>query len=309
MDNNSTLLRYFSGSIYKALLAFEGDPCEIRMRNGKPLSVMVADKSAFLCEDGSLTSVPDNAVIVSAEDIRRSFEAVSRYSIHSVQGQISKGFITVGGGHRAGLSGTAVYSADGRLENMKYISSINFRVAHEIIGAADEISNKVMSAGPRSILICGEPCSGKTTILRDLCRQIGDRYPVSLIDERGEIAAESAGIPQNRVGAHTDVYSGFTKPDGILTAVRVMSPRMIFCDEIGSDEDLAALELAARSGVKAAATVHCGTAGQLIRRPKIYRLITSGVFEYCVFVRERRITEIYRSDELTVAERRKGDGK
>lgn len=309
MDKNSTVLRYFSGSVYKALLAFEDEPCEIRLRTGKPLAVVMTDKSAFLCEDGSITGNGDKAVKVTGEDVRRCFEAVCRYSVHSVQSQISRGFVTVGGGHRAGLSGTAVYSSDDRLENVKYISGINFRVAHEIIGAADEIMHRVMNGGLKSVLICGEPCAGKTTVLRDLCRQIGDRYPVSLVDERCEIAAESAGIANNRVGFNTDVFSGYSKQDGILTALRVMSPRMIFCDEIGSDEDLNAIELAARSGVKTAASIHCGSPEQLARRQKIYRMISGGVFDYCVFVKDRKISDIYRRDELTVAERRKGDGK
>lgn len=309
MDSNSTVLRYFSGSIYKALLSFEDEPCEIRLRTGKPLAAVLPDNSVFLCEDGSITSSADRALKVTGEDVRRCFEAVCRYSVHSVQSQISRGFVTVGGGHRAGISGTAVYSSSDRLENVKYINGINFRVAHEIIGAADEIMSHVMSGGLRSVLICGEPCAGKTTVLRDLCRQIGDKYPVSLVDERCEIAAQSAGTAGSRVGLNTDVFSGYSKRDGILTALRVMSPRMIFCDEIGSDDDLNAVELAARSGVKTAASIHCGSPEQLAHRPKIYRMITSGVFEYCVFVKDRKISGIYRSDELADAKQRKGDVK
>lgn len=309
MDISSAILRYFPGSVGKALTGFEGEPFEIRLRTNRPLAVLTGDKTIFLREDGSTAQLPAEGVTVTAEDIRRTFEAVTRYSIHTVQGQIAKGFITVAGGHRAGLSGTAVYSAEGRLENLRYINGINFRIAHEIHGAADEIVNRIMAGEPKSVLIIGEPCSGKTTVLRDLCRQMGDRFPVSLIDERGEIAAESGGVPQNDVGAGTDIFSGFSKPDGIISAVRSMSPRMIFCDEIGSDEDLAALELAARSGVRAAATLHCDSTEQLMRRQKIYRLVMSGVFEYCVLVQQRRIVRIIRSEELSPAAHKRSESR
>lgn len=307
MEINTGVLRYFGGDIYKALSAVSTDCSEIRLRAGRPLAVTIADRTAFVGISGELASRPGSAVTVTAEDIRRSFEAVCRYSIHSFQGRICQGFITVAGGHRAGICGTAVYSADGRIENIKNINCINFRIAHEIIGAADEITAKVMNSGLKSILICGEPCSGKTTVLRDLCRQIGEYYPVSLIDERGEIAAESGGVINNRVGICTDVFSGFSKSDGILTAVRVMSPMMIICDEIGSKEDISALEAASVSGVKIAATVHCGSPGELLCTPQLKKLLSDRVFEYCVFLRKRKITGIIRSDELLSRERKRGE--
>ncbi len=304
MEKNTEILRYFGGTVNKALHAASGEICEIRMRTGRPLAVTLTDKTAFLCEDGSFTGNSEKAVQITFEDIRRSFEAVCRYSVHSCQNQINNGFVTVGGGHRVGLCGTAVYSSDGRIENIKYINGINFRIAREILGSADIIMNRVMNGTPKSILICGVPGSGKTTVLRDLCRQMGNLYPVSLIDERGEIAAENGVHAHNDVGMCTDVFSGFSKADGINRAVRAMSPRMIFCDEIGSDADLDALENAARCGISTAATLHCSSPEQLLYRTRLSRMITGGVFEYCVFVRDRKISEIICRDELSV---RKGE--
>ncbi len=77
-----------------------------------------------------------------------------------------------------------------------------------------------------------------------------------------------------------------------------MSPRMIFCDEIGSDEDLLALELARRSGVKAAATAHCGSIRELKGRSGICRLLKEGLFDYAVFAKDRSTAGIYKSAEL-----------
>lgn len=297
MAVNPSILRYFSQAVSRALSGTAAGINEIRLRTGQPLAVTLSDKTSFLTANGCLTEMPERALKITADDIRHCFEAVCRYSVHSCQNQINNGFVTVSGGHRAGLCGTAVYSSDGRIENIKYINGINFRIAGEAIGAADEIMQRIMRDGLKSIIVFGAPCSGKTTILRDLCRQVGDKYPVSLIDERFEIASVSGANVNNRVGANTDVFSGFTKPDGINTAVRVMSPRMIICDEIGSDEDISALKKARTSGVRIAASVHSGTVEELLTG-KVFSLIEEGMFEYAVYIRDRKISGIFTAQEL-----------
>ncbi|MGN0641677.1 MAG: stage III sporulation protein AA [Huintestinicola sp.] len=298
----SSVLRYFGGYIGKALAQINDENiCEIRLRANGPLCVTGEKGAAFVTSGGLLTSSHEGAVKVTAEDIRRSFEAVCRYSVYSCQNQINNGFITVSGGHRAGICGSAVYSPSGSVENIRNISGINFRIAHEIIGSADSLAAEVFGKTeltPRSLLICGAPCSGKTTVLRDLCRIVGDRFPVSLIDERGELAAVSGGIPHSRVGVQTDVFSGYSKPDGIKMAVRVMSPVMIFCDEIGSEEDLKALELAALSGVKIAATVHCSSPDELSGRSELMSLIKKGIFDSAAFMVRRRTGTVLSREKL-----------
>ena len=293
----SDVLRYFSPRVSKALSGLRAEVCEIRLRAGAPLSVTLPDKYAFVTESGGLSGSEAHGLRVSMEDIRHCFEAVCRYSVHSCQNQINRGFVTVAGGHRAGICGTAVYSSCGKIENVKYINGINFRIAGEVIGAADRIADKVMENGLKSILIFGAPCSGKTTVLRDLCRRVGDRYPVSLVDERYEIASSVGGTSKNRVGANTDVFSGFSKTDGISTAVRVMSPRMIVCDEIGSEEDIKALGQAWISGVNIAASMHAGSVMELISG-NAYPLIACGAFELAAFTEDRRVKRIFCSEEL-----------
>lgn len=295
---NTSVLRYFSGKVNKALALANGDISEIRMRTGRPLGVTIHGQSRFLCENGSITDSPCAGIMISPEDIQRCFEALCRYSVHSCQNQINSGFITVAGGHRAGICGSAVYSADGKIENIRNISSINFRIAREVYGASDRIINEIMSEGLKSILICGAPGAGKTTVLRDLCRAVGNRYAVSLVDERCEIAAVCGSKPYNDIGANTDVLSGFSKKDGILTAVRAMAPKMIICDEIGSEDDMLALMTAASSGVKAAATMHCGSIKELFANKNIKNLVESGLFDYIIMLDSRIIKGIYRCSEL-----------
>lgn len=297
MDNTS-VLKYFSGDIHKALSVLEGNVREIRMRVDTPLAVTLPDKYAYVRPDGMVTLSGDNAVKVTAEDIRRTFEAVCRYSVHSCQEQINKGFVTVAGGHRAGICGTAVYSHDNGIINIKHVNGINFRIAGEVFGAADGIMNRCMNNCLHSVIIAGPPCSGKTTVLRDLCRRVGDRYPVSLMDERGEIAAVSGSVPYCKVGDNTDIFSGYSKYDGICSAVRSMSPRMIFCDEIGSEEDIKALYLARTSGVMAAATIHCSSPSELMHSCRGAGLFSKGLFEYAAFVDLKKPVKIYTAKEM-----------
>ena len=260
------IICYFSGETGRAVKkipeSFFEEIREIRLRVNRPAAVSMSDSIRYITDDGNLTYKPEAAVKVSPEDIKRTFEAVCQYSVHSFQREISEGFVTVRGGHRVGICGTSVIQGNS-IENVKNISSLNFRIAREITGCADELCRTVFGNGLRNMLLAGPPASGKTTMLRDIARILGKSYRVAIIDERGELAAVWNGFPQNDVGINTDVFDGYDKPTGIITALRVMSPQIIICDEIGSEKDLEAVREASRSGVYAAATIHASSADEL----------------------------------------------
>lgn len=289
---DSEIIQYFPTRIASALAQVKSsDIWEIRLRTGRPAAVVHSKGIFYLLPSGEISPDSAKAIEVTADDIRRVFDSVCQYSIHSHTAQIASCFITVAGGHRAGICGTAVTSG-GRLETVRDISGINFRIARQCIGAADKIMRDVMKSKPKSVLICGEPSSGKTTVLRDLCRQLGMKYSVSLIDERCEIAACVRGRPRNDVGINTDVFSGFSKADGINAAIRVMSPRFIICDEIGAADDVAAIGSAFGCGVRIAATVHGGSPEDIFRRKNIRTLVDMGVFEYSAFIKSGSVEKI-----------------
>jgi len=111
-------------------------------------------------------------------------------------------------------------------------------------------------------IIISPPKCGKTTMLRDITKNISNGYKgrmgknVSLIDERNEIASCYMGMPQLDVGIRTDVLEGCPKAYGIVMMVRSMAPDVIVCDEIGSEDDLNAIILAMNSGVKIITSIH-----------------------------------------------------
>ena len=296
------IICYFSGESGRAVKkipeAFFEEIWEIRLRVNRPAAVSLGNSIRYITGDGNLTYKPDTAVKASPEDIKRTFEAVCQYSVHSFQREISEGFVTVRGGHRVGICGTSVAHGD-LTQNIKNISSLNFRIAREVTGCADELCRRAFGNGLQNLILAGPPASGKTTMLRDMARILGKSFRVALIDERGELAAVWNGSPQNDVGINTDVFDGYDKPTGIMTALRVMSPQIIICDEIGSEKDLEAVREASRSGVYVAATVHASSADELAQKG-----IPADMFGCTVLLSGNAVGKI-----LTVEEIRKGAEK
>ncbi len=255
---------------------------EIRIRAERPLCVTLWGESFFLEKSGNLTKSFQDCLRTGFSEINNILKSLCRYSVYSYDKEISEGFITIESGIRAGLSGTVSYS-DGK-KTMRYINGINFRIPREVKDCGEKIYTRLLKNRPCGIIICGSVASGKTTLLRDLCRLCGNRYIVSLIDERGEIAGCRDGVPQNDVGINTDIFDGFERSDGIVNSVRSMSPEIIFCDEISTEKDSDAMIKSAGCGVKFISTAHADSFENLVKRPYLYELINSGIFEYAVIM-------------------------
>lgn len=284
-----TICRYIPNSLRKPIELTEKAKLErvneIRFRVNRPVTATLDGEQYYINKNGGLSRNKAFGIIADKQGIEYILNAVCSFSVHSCNRELTDGFVTIENGIRVGVSGTV---SDRETSALKYISSLNFRIPRQIIGCSDDIFNRFYSDKPRSVIICGEVSSGKTTILRDLCRNIGNRYRVSLIDERSEIAGCCGGIPENEIGNFTDILDGTAREKGIISAIRSLSPEIIVCDEIGTLSDCKAILQGYGCGVKFAAAAHAESVDDLKKRECTGRLIEKGVFDYAVFLEKGR---------------------
>ena len=236
---------------------------EIRLRAGRPVILHSGGREHFLTAQGEPTGSLSQAYCAAERELEEILEHICHYSPYAFEEELRRGFVTVAGGHRVGVAGQAVLEPDGRIRTFKNISYLNVRVSHEVKGAADGVLPDMYGGGSlKSALIISPPGCGKTTLLRDLVRQISDGnvygpgMTVGVVDERSELAGSFLGKAQNDMGIRTDVLDGCPKELGMLLLLRSMSPQVIAIDELGGDGELAALRQAAACGCKVLATVH-----------------------------------------------------
>ncbi|MBR5438408.1 MAG: Flp pilus assembly complex ATPase component TadA [Clostridia bacterium] len=263
----------------------KSDTYEIRLRTGKPILLFGKYGYLFLKKDGNVSSVAENDLyLCKPEIITETFNRLCCYSVYSHIESIVNGYITYQGGHRAGLTGTAVIGNSGAVTSVRDISSINIRIARQIKGAADKIIDGI-GLDNTSVIIAGPPSSGKTTVLRDYVRRLSDSMKkICLIDERQEIACMNGSFCQYDVGINTDVLNNYPKAKGIMNAIKTMSPDIIAIDEIGEKGEIEGLVKGVNSGVNFVVTAHASDYDELIRRPQIKKLVDTCAFSKIVLL-------------------------
>ena len=299
-DNLKIITQYLPFSLRASADNIPDNLQEIRLRINKPVALYTPDKIFFIEYNFNLTDkLSDNHIKIVRKELNEVFSAMCGYSVYSKQNEIINGFITLKGGNRAGICGTAVIQ-DGRIINIRDITSVNIRLCCERIGCGDRLRG-IIENPLGGVLLCGVPCSGKTTVLRDLARQLSYKYRTALIDSRGELAAVYAGVPQNDVGL-CDILDSYSKRDGFSHAVRCLSPEIIFCDEIGGEDDAKSILNARKSGVSVIAAAHCSDKFELLEKPYLRALIKTRCFGTVVFLGSGRsvgaVEEIIKCDEL-----------
>lgn len=279
--------KHISAMLEKTFEVTETSIQEIRIRAELPLIIGTISGSFAVLPDGSLSPAVGGAYIVSSADLRRIFQAVCENSVYAYIDDIRQGFITIRGGHRVGFCGHTSVS-DGRVENFREISSLNIRIAREVIGAANGIADNVLAAGGIvNTLLVSAPMGGKTTVLRDLARIASDRgVKTAVADDRGEIAAMYRGIPQNNIGVQTDVIVNAPKSEAITMLLRSMSPQMIVTDEIATDADARAVLKCFGTGVAVIGSAHGGSIEEAAGRDILRPLIGANGFGQIIFLRK-----------------------
>ena len=256
---------------------------ELRFRMGRPLMAITLGGQYAVTPSGSLSLEASGAYMVSENDIKHIFQAICDNSVYAYTEEIKQGFITIAGGHRFGFVGRAI-SANGVIEGFREISSINIRIAHEAIGAANNIMSSIVSGGKvRNAIVISPPNMGKTTLLRDIARQISNGgKKVAIADDRGEIAAVYRGVPQNDVGINTDVIDTAPKGEAIVLLLRSMSPQVIVSDELSTASDARAVLQAFGTGVSVIASAHGDDLESVRNRETLKPLFGSGGFELAI---------------------------
>lgn len=241
---------------------------EIRLRINAPAEIILSNKTLWTDKN------------ISGDDIQYVINVATQYSPWSAQ-SVSNGYITTQGGHRIGLCGEAVFFND-TIKSFRKINALCIRCAKDFMGVAEKAKDL-----QGSVLIIGEPGSGKTTFLRDLIRQRSDYQEkcVCVVDERCEVFPLICGTSCFYLGKRTDVLSACKKPYGVKTLLRNMRPHTIALDEITDEDDCNAMINAAWCGVQMFATAHAGCKADLLSRPIYKYLLASRIFQNLITIK------------------------
>lgn len=92
------------------------------------------------------------------------------------------------------------------------------------------------------------------------------------------------GIPQNDLGIRTDILNNIKKSIGIKMLVRSMAPKVIIADEIGTENDIDAIQYALCSGVKGIFTAHGNSKKDIEENPIFKKMINLKLFEKIIIL-------------------------
>jgi len=281
--------------VIDGLQPFMSEIEEIRLRVKRPIIFRVGDREMTVTAQKEFTLQLEQGYIITREEMERTVQILSQNSLYAWEDEFKNGYLTIPGGHRIGLVGRGILE-QGEIKTLKDLSGINYRIGRQILGCADEVlPYLVKKEQAYHTLIISPPQCGKTTLLRDVIRQISEGIPellfpgmnVGLVDERSEIAGMYQGEPQFQVGLRTDVLDACPKAQGMMMLVRSMSPGLIATDEIGKKEDIEALYNALQAGVKVITTVHGSGFEEIKERRNIQSLINWRFFERIIVLSRR----------------------
>jgi stage III sporulation protein AA len=258
----------------------EGYIQEIRLKLGKPL-ILIFDREEIIT-DYEVTGI----------DIKNIMSKMMNYSLYAYDDEIRQGYITIKGGHRVGLCGSCILEGD-RIKTINNISSLNIRVSKQVLGCSDGIVPYLATSGEiQNTVIISPPKCGKTTMIRDLARNFSKKYKVCIIDERSEIAGLNLGRSSLDLGIRTDILDNCPKDQGIMMAIRSMSPDIIICDEIGTYNDMESILSALCCGIKIITTIHGKNENDLFDRPIFKDIINNNAFQRGVILKENKVGQV-----------------
>ncbi len=280
---------------------------EIRMRINSPLMIRQRGKEYKLTEEGKLLRCngneqyeKENIHYVDRCELMETMEYIAGYSLYAYEDELRQGFLTSQGGHRVGVAGK-ILMEEGKVRSIRYISFLNIRLAHQVEGCADKVMPFIVENGEVChTLIISPPCCGKTTLLRDVIRQISNGNAwcegknVGVVDERSEIGGAYQGVPQNDLGIRTDLLDCCPKAEGMMMLIRSMSPEVVAVDEIGDYGDIKAIESVLNCGCRLIATVHGSSVEDIEKKPLLQKMVKEHVFDrYIILSGKKKIGSVW----------------
>lgn len=289
LNKENEILEYFPSAIKQTILTYNSKLEyleEIRVRTNRNIILKIGQEEIEL------------SYKISSKEVLEILQKICDNSIYTYQNQICNGFITIKGGHRVGVTGNVVFK-EGQVINISHIYSLNFRVARQMLGCSKELLNYILNIKDNTIyntILVSPPGRGKTTILKDAVRNLSNGINsigfkgvnVGVVDERGEIAAMYKGIPQNDLGKRTDILDNVSKNIGMKMLIRSMNPKIIVADEIGTKEDIEAINYAVCSGVNGLFTAHGNTLNDIINNPILKILFNLKIIKKIVLIEKDR---------------------
>ena len=279
----------------RAFESFPGDIYELRLIGGQCAFLVTSAGIRFLSADGGLWErVPRLPLAVGRDEPEELVERAIGYSGFAHEQELQQSFLTRPDGTRIGIA----YAGGAGCLKTGRVASVNIRLP--VRGAAFDCPalEELLRELPGGVLVAGAPNTGKTTLLRFCCRYLaggqgGVYRKVCAVDERMEL---SGGGEAFDLGACTDVIAGRSKQEAILTALRLLSPEVIVCDEIGSSRETESILEGLNSGVIFIASMHARDLSQLARRGQFRRLFAENVFSHVVMLspeEKGRIARVY----------------
>ena len=239
---------------------------EIRLHEDRVCTVSVGDRNLPL------------GFIPNAAQMRETLQRMCGGSLYAYSQTICQGYLTMAGGIRVGVCGTAA-TEGGRVIGVSAVTGLIIRIPHRVRVSVVPLTEKLFRhRSARGMLIYGRPASGKTTVLRSIAETAASS-PYSLrtvaVDTREELCYGLGGSD-----LLLDVLIGYPRDAGIEIAVRSLGAQLVILDEIGSPADAETILNAANCGVPIVASTHADSLSELLLRPAIRQLHEARVFSH-----------------------------